>query len=373
MKDQFPVPVLEYATRVERTQALLAEQGLEGIVIFSGAQERGGHIAYLTHHRLARPVAHDHAGPDLAAFVLPARGAGALVAPAGYDDGAVTSVESVRVGGALTPDTVKAIEGYRQGALRWGIAGLDVLPAVHYVQLTEALSCVEWVRADAILTGQRQIKSAAEIAALAQSASVGQAGLEAGLAAAVSGVGQDQVELAVRRGCLEAGAEVLCHVQVAAGHSVQAQEQRARSQGPLAEGDFVYLRAWGWAQGYGFDASRVKVIGPPSAQQQDYLRHLTQATEWMVGNMEPNRRVTFYYTESRGREIHPGAHGIGLELAEEPWIQIQRAFVPKPGIVLRVAPTVACKTFGRMSISRMIVIGERGPQALVGRSSGGDV
>ncbi len=389
MKDQFPVPVSEYAARVERTQTLLAEQGLEGIVIFGayerkglegivifGAHERKGHIAYLTNHRLARPAAHDHAEPDLAAFVLPARGAGVLVAPAGYDKGAVTSVESVRVGGDLVSDTVKAIEGYRQGGSRWGTAGLDVPLPAHRVQLmAEALSWVKWVSADEILTGQRQIKSAAEIAALAQSASVGQAGIEAGLAAAVSGVGQEQVELAVRRGCLEAGAEaeVLCHVLVAAGACVLPCEQRARSQGPLAEGDFVYLRAWGWAQGYGFDASQVKVIDPSSAQQQDYLQHLAQATEWMVGNIEPDRRITFYYTESRGRTIYPGVHGIGLELAEEPWLDVQDAFVPKPGMVLRVAPVVACKTFGRMSISRTMVIEERGLQALGGRSSGGDV
>ena len=310
-----------------------------------------------------------HAELGLTAFVLPARGAGILVAPAGYDDGTVTSIESARAGGALIPDTVEVVEGYRQESCRWGIAGLDVIPAAHYLQLTETLSSLEWVRAGAILAEQRQIKSAAEIEALAQSASVAQAGLEAGLAAAVPGSNQRQVELAVRRGCLEAGAEVVHRVRVVAGPFVQAQEQPARSPGPLAEGDFVYLQVWGWAQGYGFNASRVKVIGPPTAQQQDYLQHLTEATEWMIGNMEPNRQVTFYYTESRGRKIHPGAHGIGLELGEEPRVQVQRTFVPRRGMALCVAPVVACETFGRMSISRMIVIEERGGRLLTGESS----
>ncbi|MCP4513954.1 MAG: hypothetical protein GY824_01820, partial [Delftia sp.] len=195
------LPVVEYATRVERTQALLAERGLEGIVVFSGARERGGRVAYLCNHRLAQPAAINRAGLDFAALVLPARGAGVLVAPAGYDDGLGTGVESGRAGGALVSEIVEAVEGYCQGASRWGLAGLDVIPAAHYVKLTEALSALEWAPADAILAEQRQIKSAAEIAALEQSAGVAQAGLQAGLAAAIPGARQRQLELAARRGC----------------------------------------------------------------------------------------------------------------------------------------------------------------------------
>ena len=61
MSNRMPVAVQEYETRIERTQALLAEQGLDGIVVFSGVRERGGNVAYLTNHRLVQPAALGHA------------------------------------------------------------------------------------------------------------------------------------------------------------------------------------------------------------------------------------------------------------------------------------------------------------------------
>jgi Xaa-Pro aminopeptidase len=274
------------------------------------------------------------------------------------------NVESVCTGGDLVSDTVKAVEGYCGGSARWGLTGLDVFPAAHYLRLADGLTGMAWEPADVILAEQRQIKSAAEIVALARAADVATAGLEAGLAAAVPAASRYQVELAVRRGCLEAGAELVHGVRVAAGASLQQQAPPIDSLSLLKEGDFVYLQVWGWVQGYAFNASRVQVIGSPSDQQQEYLQHLVEAAEWMVSSIKPDRRFTFYYAESRGREIYPRAHGIGLELAEAPWIRIQQSFVARQGMVFCVAPIVACRTFGRMSVSRTIVIEKNGPKTL---------
>jgi Xaa-Pro aminopeptidase len=207
-----------------------------------------------------------------------------------------------------------------------------------------------------------EIKSATEIALLRASAKIAEAGILAGFTAAVPGATQFDVELSARKACLSAGAEKIHHVQVMSGIPVQVQEPLA----PLAEGDFVYLQVSGWAQGYAFYAARARVIGTPTPQQQDYLQHLKEATGWMVENLEADKKVTFCYTESRGRELHPKTHGIGLELVEKPQLETLRKFLPRQGMVLCVAPEVVSKTFGRMSYSMTIVLDERGAKIITG-------
>ena len=134
------------------------------------------------------------------------------------------------------------------------------------------------------------------------------------------------------------------------------------SSAPLADGDFLYLQVAGWEQGYAFYASRAMVVGMPSPQQQDYLDHLKEVTEWMVENLQAEKKVTFCYTESRGRELHPKAHGIGVELVKKPELQTEKKFLPKSGMVLCVAPEVVDYTFGKMSYSMTIVLDESGTE-----------
>jgi Xaa-Pro aminopeptidase len=120
----------------------------------------------------------------------------------------------------------------------------------------------------------------------------------------------------------------------------------------------------GWRNNYAFDASRVTVVGKPTRAQVDYLNHLAEATEWMIEEMLPDRSFRFNLTESRGRLIHPSAHGIGLEICENPRIDINKDFVLKPGMVVCVEPSVLSKTEGEMAIKEMVLISEKGTEIL---------
>ena len=51
MSERLAIPEQEYADRLARTQELMAEQGLDGLVVFAAHPERIGHVAYLTNHR----------------------------------------------------------------------------------------------------------------------------------------------------------------------------------------------------------------------------------------------------------------------------------------------------------------------------------
>lgn len=364
MTNQLPIPVQEYATRLARTQELMAKQGLDGLVVLSGNQAQIGHVSYLTNHRPLATRTLNHLAPGYAAYVLLAQGAGVLVAPGGYDLDGVVNIDSARTGLNLAQEIVAAVKGYGGKGAAWGLAGMDVIPARTYLDLTRALSSLEWQGSDALLEGQRLIKSETEIALLTRAARISAEGLAGGAAAAIPGASRRDVELAVRGACLRAGADLVADVGVSTGPRLDASQWLPSSAAILDEGDFVSLTVSGWARGYAFELSRASVAGLPSAEQGDYLAHLAEATAWMLSRMLPGKRITYYPAESRAHEIESLAHGIGLEPAEKPWVRERKPFVPQSGMVLCVAPVVASKAFGRMTIKEMVAIRDAGPQVL---------
>lgn len=363
MRDLVAISAQEYAARLARTQELMAEEGLDGLVVFAAGQERMGHVAYLTNHRPPASSTLSHPAAGFAAYVLPAQGAGVLVAPGGYDPDGVLNVDSARSGLDLEQEIVATLKGHNGGGTSWGLVGMDLVPASFYLDVTRALSALEWRAADALLEGQRLIKSEAEMALLERAARVGAEGLAGGISAANPGATQHEVELAVREACLGAGADMVAAVDVSSGPRLEAL-RRPPSPAIIKEGDFVSLGVRGWAGGYAFDLAQVGVPQGPSAEQLDYLQHLVEATAWMRGRMLPGERLVYYPAESRGRMIDSLAHGIGLERAEKPWVRVRKPFVPQVGMVLCVAPVVDSEAFGQMTIKAMVAIRESGPQVL---------
>ncbi|MBN1314001.1 MAG: aminopeptidase P family protein [Anaerolineales bacterium] len=360
MNRQLQIPEQEYRVRLERVQAALGECGLDGLVAFAHYQEREGYVSYLTSHSIAFPNAMSQFGPGYSAYVLPASGEGILVAPCGYNKDSVVNARSVLTGGSLTQKTIEAIKECSDGTSDWGVVGMDILPAQGYLQLAQAFSSIEWQDAGGILDEQRLIKSEAEINLLENAARIAGQGIQAGLDVAAPGVVQAGVEMAARQACLLAGADVVLRIRVSSGGKNLSSNPRL----VLDKGDFVHLEVAGRAAGYAFDLSRVKVVGQPTAEQIDYMDHLAEAVEWMTETMQPQKRITYYYTESRGRSILAQAHGIGLEIAENPRVGIHQPLAVQPDMVLCVAPAINCQVFGSMAIKEMIEIRETGAQTV---------
>jgi Xaa-Pro aminopeptidase len=193
---------------------------------------------------------------------------------------------------------------------------------------------------------------------------VADAGLQAGIEAAKEGVWAYEVELAARKAALQAGADFIPRVRVSSGKMVAELRWPQVDARRLEAGDLIFLDLIGWVGNYGFDNSRVTVVGPATGDQVAYLDHMVEATEWMIGALKPGVPIEFVYTESRGREILPFAHGIGLEICENPWITAKQRVTPEPNMVLCVEPTLASRQFGGMAIEDTVVITESGAQVL---------
>jgi Xaa-Pro aminopeptidase len=363
MSEKPQIPKEEYCCRLEQTQAALFEDGLEGLIIFSHQNNQEGNVYYLTNHRIL-PELTQSSNNKYAAYIMPVHGEGTLVAPTGYKENQVVNVSSVFVGKNLMQETIKALNSHADGTTSWGISGKDILLEEQYKKLTESFPAIKWKKADVIVNNQRLVKTESEIVLLQRAARIAVEGIRAGLESSVSGVTQEEVKAAARKACLIAGADEILQISMISGSTIHSSILSPNPQTILKDGEFIYLEVTGWAAGYSFDLSRVKVCGNPTDAQVDYMEHLAQATEWMIESMRPDYQTTFYHTESRGRTIQAQAHGIGLDIEENPRMKIKQSITLKQGMTLCVAPVVSSLNFGSMSIKEMIVMHENGPQIL---------
>jgi len=352
------LPTSEFLRRIERTQELLRKQDFKGLIAFSSYQERQGHVAYLTNHFIAFPNVMSHVGFGHAAVLLPEDNPPTLVAPMGYESEKVRGIDTAKTGFDFLADLTAAIKEKGLAASRLAIVGSDVLPAEYYHQLIVALPDASIEPANDLLESQRIHKSPAEIELLCEAAHIADIGLEAGMKAVRAGARPFEIELAARRAALEAGADFIPRVRVANGKTVSTLGWPMVRDHSLEKGDLVYLDFIGWYGGYGFDNSRVAVVGKPSDQQRDYLEHLVEATEWMIEVLKPGKEIEFVYTESRARTILPFGHGIGLEICENPWITLGRSVTLEPNMVVSIEPIVTSREIGGMSIEDTVLVTE---------------
>ena len=354
----------EFLSRKEKTLKLIEEQILVGLLAFSSFQEREGHVAYLCNHHNSFPNGMSHSGLGHAAYFLAASGEGTLIAPLGYQAGNVHNVDRGITDGNLVNGILKALRAHNLADGAIGIAGMDVIPAEIYLRLIKEAADQAFINADQLLEGQRVIKSANEVELLREAARIAAVGLRAGIETAKPGVTQHEVETAARRAALQAGADFIPRVRVASGNMINTLTWPMTSNQVLQAGNFVFIDLIGWANGYGFDNSRVIVTSKATSEQKAFLDHMASATQWMIEVMRANKEMEFVATESRTRMITPMAHGIGLEICENPWINRSQRFTLKPGMVLCVEPILSAPEFGGMCIEDTVALTESGVELL---------
>ena len=358
------ISAAEFTQRKENTLESMKTAGLDALVAVSSYQEREGNVCYLCGYHNSFPNGMSHSGLGHAAYVLCADGFASLVVPSGASPVGLCNVDKVRDEKDLVNGIAAALQEKGLRESRVGIAGMDVLPAEYYLRLQKDLPGAALAAANEIIETQRLIKSPAEIEILREAARIAGVGLKAGLGAVKAGATRQDVELAARQAAMAAGADFIPRVRVSSGRKVDPLTWPLAGRQVLEEGDFVFLDLIGWYAGYGWDCSRVAVVGKPTAGQQDYLDHMREATDWMVSRLVPGRQMEFVFTESRSRVIIPMAHGIGLEICENPWITMNQYFTLQPGMVLCVEPSVITPEFGQMCIEDTVVVTRSGVEVI---------
>ncbi|WP_439617812.1 M24 family metallopeptidase [Shinella sp.] len=390
-----------------RAEALLASDGLDGMVLFrpeafryaTGLQpgvatmwgRAGSAIALVPAQATARlaAVMSDHAaqGAKTLAGTIDIRTHriwidGVTVDAAGsIADIDVAYRDSGNVG--PRPETFDQADCFRlladllaERGLSKAVLGvdLDFMPAADFARLKAAIPCVDWRDASDVLRRLRLIKNAREIDRLRKAAHCAEAGLESLMHAAKPGVRVAELSAAWLSGARQAataGAHGL------SGHwdYISIGPDLQNTGASLGEGDLIKADVGTLVEGYSSDGARTCVWGKASPLAEDIYKALLETFLAGVEVLKPGRRFaevheTMLSTMRRHgfREYYRGhfGHSVGAAAGIEEWpfLSHGNGIVIEPGMVLALEAPFYANGIGALMIEEQFLITPEGAQTM---------
>jgi Xaa-Pro dipeptidase len=348
-----PFTIEEYTDRVTRARTLMAEAGLDALLIttepnfryFSGFHSQGWvsptRPMFLVVPLRRDPVAVIPTGSRVVmrqtSWISDVR---TWTAPRPEDDGVSLLIEALRetvgprgrIGAEFGPET----------QLR--------MPLADFFRVREAVAPIEFVDGTSILRKLRMVKSPAEvdrIRAIAEIVSDGFASLPDNVRI---GDTERDVCLWLQIEILRAGGDRSPYLIAASGPGGYETINTNPSDRILSHGDVLIIDTGSTVDGYFCDFDRNWAFGDvPKAAREAHARAYA-ATEAGLSAARPGNRtcdVWHAMAEALGMEAVEGSdvgrmgHGLGLQLTEPPSIHPSDTTIIEPGMVLTLEPGIA--------------------------------
>jgi Xaa-Pro aminopeptidase len=235
-----------------------------------------------------------------------------------------------------------------------GLVGGDVMPVSTYLALEKLSPGIDWHDAQTILSSLRAIKSPAEIAMLKRASEIGSRAIEAMMQAAVPGASHGDVVAAGMAVLAPAGA-ALYNSFMASGTggenpvAVRRNFPTWGSDEKLADGQWFRIGLSGVVDGYYFDLSRSKAIGPPTNRQIELFEAAVEIVEAGIAAIRPGTTAEEVAAAGLSKQTALGypndgvfsglGHGVGLGW-DAPWLAPGDTTVIQPGMVLCIERTI---------------------------------
>lgn len=363
-------PEAEFAARVGRAQALMADQGLAAMLLTTEPEVRYV-TGYITRfwESPTRPwfVVLPASGKPIA--VIPAIGA-PVMARTWVDDIRTWSAPDLRDDGvSLLADTLREVAGGGPVGVPMGHETHLRMPLQDYARLGEA---VKLVSDQGIMRSLRLVKSEAEIDKIRTACTIaGRAFARVGEIAA-PGVPLSQVFRRFQMLCLEEGADWVPYLAGGAGPLGYDDVISPASDTPLAAGDVLMLDTGMVWDGYFCDYDRNFGIGVVDARCLHGHRRLIEAVEKAMEIARPGATAAdlFHAMDkvltggAGGSEAGRYGHGLGMQLTEWPSLIPDDHTELQPGMVLTLEPGVEIAEGQILVHEENIVIRESGPERL---------
>jgi Xaa-Pro aminopeptidase len=385
------IPVGEFRDRQDRARAAAAEQGLDGLVVWSrggGPVDMSADVVYLANHYSQQPYMADHAGIGRArshgVLVLPVNGPSILVIDVPWWRRDLVVADDVRTGNDVIDKAVDAMRaaGLQNG--RIGLVGASHMTAAAYLGFAAALPDVELVRTDDLIERLRIYKSPAEVVAMRAAIALGDAAVKVAMEAAV--VGATEADCAAEAAALVArGGGVLYDAACASGaqaHFFTWSRMPSSSLRPLERGDMFHMDCYGALAGYFWDFGRTRVAGDePTEPQRELVDASIQVVDAVCAAIRPGRTAAQVYAvgaqamadseviaripvEAADTEGFPAVgHGIGLGW-EAPWLTPVDDTVLVPGMTIAVETLIGHPSVGGGFFEENGVVTETGFEVL---------
>lgn len=352
---------VEFASRRTEAAALARAQGLDGLIVVSrggGTLDRYGDVLYLTNFYTSFPFIPDlpgsWTGRAHAFFILSTEGASHLVIDCPNDGRIALATNEIERSDLVIESVVTALKRMGLAKSKIGLAGSDVLTVSALRAFEAALPSMRIEEAGGILAQIRAVKSLAEIAALRRASELGSRMIEAMMAAADPGASHGDV-VAAGQQVLTPARGILYNSFMASGRGGDS-PQYIRSNFPtwasetrLEPGQWFRIGISGALDGYMFDLSRSKPIGPPTNRQIELFEHAIDCVETGIGAVRPGVTAEDVAAAGLGRQKALGydltgvfsglGHGLGLGW-DSPWLAPGDQTAIVPGMVLCFERTI---------------------------------
>ena len=369
------VPAQEYETRITRARALMAEHGMDGLVVTDPTT-----FFYFSGQRAPAWM---RQRPNV--FILPLEGDAAVISWSGpgmfarlYDRPYPSWVEDRRIYPEVPFNADARVDWGIRGVLedrglQDAAIGIELgretwlgIPHGDFLRLQDDLPNVRFVESGPVVWGCRMIKSEWEIEAQRQACAIGGRAWKRCFEELRPGITSAEIQKRIIACYLEEGADLDSGPPTALGATGPG--------GAFQAGDVLYLDGGCHFEGYHMDFTRRAVFGPPSDRQRREHDGMWEILFKVMDRMTPGTGMAeiFEYSQSllAGTDFvnysdHPAkriGHGIGLE-TEPPSINRFDATVLQPGMTLTPEPKIESPD-GLVNPEEHVAIREHGCEIL---------
>lgn len=356
-------PLTEYQERVALATRLMAEHGLDALLI-TGDYLYSANYRYFTGH-VPRDYQANTARPHV--LLLSREGAAAISVIYFSETSARESwVQKIHVY-AQPFSYSDALTLFQQLDFRSGKVGVELgvdmrmmMPVGEYEKLKAKLPTVEWVDAAPLIWEMRMIKSPAEVECIRRANRINGNALRKTFARVHAGMTEKEMYRTCVLSLVEEGALRPPHTQmtISSGSRKRHQLLTGKYSGPLDipvdHGDMVFIDCGAVYNGYWGEFGRMAVVGEPSREQ---LRHYEIVrrivSEFNSDILRPG--ITCEQAMKKALRLYERAgvpaarfakytnppymhlcHGLGMNSSEPPLVRISDQTVIEEGMVLTV-------------------------------------
>lgn len=383
-------PPDEFAGRVARAQALMAQQKLDVLLLTTEAEVRY-FTGFLTQfwQSPTRPwfVIVPRSGKPIA--VIPTIGAVCMGTTWITDIRTWPSPQPEDEGISLVVDTLKEVLNAREVTGKPGRIGIPMGPETHlrlpladYQTLRDRLQDFAFVDCSALIRALRLIKSEAEIAKTAHICTVVSDAFDSLEHALKYGMTESEIFRLFQQLCLQKGADSVPYLVGGAGAGGYGDIISPPSDRPVQAGDVLILDTGCVFDGYFCDFDRNFAFGEPApdvAAAHETVWHATEAgfsaavpgatPEDVFNAMNAVLVDGGAIVKEGGNDVGRMGHGLGMQLTEWPSHKPGDHTVLAPGMVLTLEPGMEFAPGKVMVHEENIVIREDGAEYLTRRAS----
>lgn len=371
-------PEAEYRGRVERAQAMMGRQGLQGLLLMTEPEVRY-FSGFLTQFWQS---------PTRPWFLLvPAAGKPVAVIPAiGAETMARTWIDDIRTWPSPTPadegvslliDAIDDVIGAGSLALPMGPETSLRMPLNDFARLQMALANHRLVDDGGIIRALRMVKSEAEIDKVRYVCGLVSSVFERLAWRLRPGMPDTEVFRTFKIACLEAGVDDVSYLVGAAGDGGYGDIISPPTGRRLTEGDVLMLDTGCVFDGYFCDFDRNYAVGEVSDEARHAHETVWRATEAGLAAAVPGATASAVWRAMQdvllaggaiGNDVGRMGHGLGMQLTEWPSNTESDETVLKENMILTLEPGMTFAPGKVMVHEENIVIRPDGPELLTHRA-----